>query len=231
MTDTRTTKRALLFSVIAMVLCFTMLLGTTFAWFTDSVTSSTNVIKSGNLDVTMDWLAGTDDPTASNAAWIDASTGAIFDYDLWEPGYVEARHIKISNVGNLALKYRVYIIANGAVSELADVIDVYYVDPSVQLDNRTDLDSAMVKLGTLRDIIDNLGSDASTAAGNLAAGESHTITLALKMQETAGNKYEDISIGTDFSVILMATQENAEIDSFDENYDDIEVPAPETTTP
>ena len=51
MTKRRSTKNALISSVLALVLCFTMLLGTTYAWFTDSVTSATNIIAAGNLDI------------------------------------------------------------------------------------------------------------------------------------------------------------------------------------
>ena len=50
-----TTRRSLSTSIVALVLCFSMLVGTTFAWFTDSVTSSGNVIASGNLKVEMEW--------------------------------------------------------------------------------------------------------------------------------------------------------------------------------
>jgi len=203
---------------MAMLLCFTMLLGTTFAWFTDSVTSGNNIIKSGTLDVEMYWADGTEAP--DSATWTDASTGAIFNYDKWEPGYVEVRHIKIANVGTLALKYQIKIVANGEVSDLADVIDVYYVDPAVQVSDRAQLTDAN-KLGTLTEVLANL---ANTANGELPAGENDTITLALKMQEDAGNEYQNLAIGSDFSVVLMATQDNVEKDAFDENYDDIVIP-------
>ncbi|MBQ9760601.1 MAG: leucine-rich repeat protein, partial [Clostridia bacterium] len=222
MTNKKSTKRALLSAIMSMVLCVAMLAGTTFAWFTDSVTSGNNIIASGNLDVTMEWLDGTAAPTDS-AAWIDASTGAIFDYDNWEPGYAVARHIKIANEGSLALKYRIHIAANGEVSKLADVIDVYYLDPAQQLNDRTALTEEN-KLGTLSALLANLESDASTATGALAKGEKHTVTLVLKMQESAGNEYQNLAIGSTFSIILIATQDNVESDSFDENYDDIEVP-------
>ncbi len=111
MTNTKNTKRALISSVIALLLCFTMLLGTTYAWFTDSVTSANNIIKSGNLKVAMEWANGKEDP--ATATWIDASTGAIFNNDKWEPGYIEARHIKISNKGTLALRWDLAIVPNG----------------------------------------------------------------------------------------------------------------------
>ena len=213
MTNVKSTKRALLTSVMALFLCFAMLLGTTYAWFTDSVVSNNNIIKSGTLDVEMYWAYGTEAP--DSATWTDASTGAIFNYDKWEPGYVEVRHIKIANEGTLALKYQIKIVANGEVSDLADVIDVYYVDPAQQIADRTALTDDN-KLGTLTDVLANL---ANTANGELPAGENDTITLALKMQESAGNEYQNKSIGSDFSVILMATQLTAETDSFDDQYD------------
>ncbi|MBR2479058.1 MAG: SipW-dependent-type signal peptide-containing protein [Clostridia bacterium] len=214
MINTKTTKRALLSSVVALLLCFAMLVGTTFAWFTDSVTSGGNIIKSGTLDVEMYWADGTVDPSA--ATWTDASTGAIFNYDKWEPGYVSVRHIKIENKGTLALKYKVMIVANGEVSDLADVIDVYYVDPAVQVADRAALTDAN-KIGTLTEVLANLNT---TGSGKLAAAENHTVTLALKMQETAGNEYQNKSIGSSFSVVLVATQLSSENDSFGDDYDD-----------
>ena len=207
------TTRALLMSVLSLLLCVSMLIGTTFAWFTDSVTSTGNIIKSGTLDIEMYWADGKEAP--ASATWKDASTGAIFDYDKWEPGYTEVRHIKIANEGTLALKYKVNIVANGEVSNLADVIDVYYFDPAVQVANRTDLTNAN-KLGTLTEVLAKLGE---TGNGELLADASDTITLAFKMQETAGNEYQKKSIGTDFSVQLIATQLTYENDSFDGLYD------------
>lgn len=225
MTNLKTTKRALLSSVIALLVCFTMLLGTTFAWFTDSVTSANNIIQTGTLDVEMYWAKGTEDP--SSADWKDASQGAIFNSELWEPGYVEARHIKIANVGTLALKYKLAIAPNGEVSELADVIDVYFVDPA-QIATRDSL-AALTPVGTLRQMIDD--PDGAAYGSLLAEDESteeiesvKTVTIALKMRENAGNEYQNLSIGTNFSIVLMATQDNVEKDAFDENYDNIEIP-------
>jgi len=201
-------------SVISMMLCCAMLVGTTFAWFTDEVVSTGNIIKSGTLDVTMEWADGKEDPATTT--WTDASTGAIFDYDLWEPGYVQVCHVRIANVGTLALKYQLHIVANGKVSELADVIDVYYADPAVQVADRAAM-SNLTRLGTLTEV---LGAMSTTASGELEAGAAaHVVTLALKMQESAGNEYQDMTIGTDFSVKLVATQLTAEEDSFDDQYD------------
>ena len=209
------TRRTLLLSVLSLLLCMSMLVGTTFAWFTDSVTSANTIITSGNLDVEMYWADGTQAVPTEKSGWTDASQGAIFDYDNWEPGYTQVRHIKIANVGSLALKYKVSILTNGEVSDLADVIDVDYVDPAVQVANRTDLTDAY-KLGTLTQVLAKLGE---TGNGELIAGASDTITIAFKMQETAGNTYMNKSIGTDFAVVLNATQLTSEDDSFDDQYD------------
>ena len=236
MTKNKSTKRALLLSVLSLLLCISMLIGTTYAWFTDTVTSAGNIITAGNLKVEMYWADGDEDPTA--AAWNDASKGAIFNYELWEPGYTQARHIKVANVGNLALKYQMRILANGIVSKLADVIDVYYFEDATQL-TRASLTEAK-KLGTLAEVlknntafeVENGNSLSSKITGELEAGtvnNEDTVTIALKMQESAGNEYQGLSIGTDFSVQLLATQLTSESDTFDKLYDEDADFAPQTT--
>lgn len=202
-------------SIVSLLACVTMLIGTTFAWFTDSVTSANNIIKSGNLDVEMYWAEGSQSVPTNDDEWNDASTGAIFDYSLWEPGFVQVRHIKIANKGTLDLKYKVSILANGEVSDLTDVIDVYYVDPATRVVDRASLTN-LPKVGTLSEVLAKFGE---TGNGKLLAGEADTITLAFKMQESAGNDYQNKSIGTDFSVVLNATQLASEFDSFDNQYD------------
>ena len=214
MTNVRRTRKSLTVSTLALLLCFAMLLGTTFAWFTDSTTSANNIIQSGNLDIEMYWAEGKEDPATTT--WQDASRGAIFNNENWEPGYTEVRHIKIANVGTLSLQYMVTIVANGEVSNLADVIDVYYIDPAVQVASREALADAP-KLGTLTEVLAALGE---TGSGYLASGENDTITIALKMQESAGNEYQDTSLcDGGFSIQLIATQATGESDSFDNNYD------------
>ena len=215
MTTKHTTKRALLSSALSLFLCFVMLMGTTYAWFTDSVTSANNVIQSGNLDVELYWADGAQDVPTTKDGWTDASTTAIFNYDNWEPGFVQVRHIKIANEGSLALKYNVDIIANGEISDLTDVIDVYYVDPAVKIANRAALIDEY-KLGTLTQVLDALGE---TGRGVLEAGQSDTITIAFVMQTTAGNDYMNKEIGSSFSVQVFATQVASESDSFGSDYD------------
>ena len=214
MTNKKTTKRALIASVISLLLCFTMLLGTTYAWFTDSVTSAENIITAGNLDVTLEFADAKADPEATETEWTDASNTPIFTYENWEPGYVEAHHIKITNAGTLDLKYVIHIEIEdgGRIDDVQKVIDIYYVDPAVKVESRADLSEEM-KLGTLEYVLSNPDMN-----GKLLAGESDTITLALKMQESAGNDYRDMQIGP-FTIKLLATQLASEDDSFDNKYD------------
>lgn len=49
------TKKALTASIMSMALCTVLLIGATFAWFTDSVNSGTNKIQAGNLDVAFEY--------------------------------------------------------------------------------------------------------------------------------------------------------------------------------
>ena len=219
MTKTKSTKRALLLSALSLLMCVSMLIGSTFAWFTDSVTSAGNIIKSGTLDVTMEWKDAT--ATGAQQTYKDASEGAIFNYDLWEPGYVEAKNIKISNVGTLAFMYHLNIAATGEVSDLAKVIEVYYAEEALTLANR-DL-SQMKMIGTLDQILSGMPANANGKLypvgnkDNLAS--DITVTIALKMQETAGNEYQGKSIGSEFAIELMATQLSYENDSFGNDYD------------
>ena len=216
---TKTTKRALIVSVLSLFICFTMLLGTTYAWFTDSVTSAGNIIKTGTLDVSLEYSKTAPTTGKDDGKWIDASTGAIFDYSNWEPGYVQVRYVKIENEGSLALKFILNIIPNaetaaGAV-DLADVIEVYMIDGTVETIDRDALttDSAAYK-GTLASL---MAEDDGAAHGELVKGEFEIYTIALKMSESAGNEYQDKSVGGGFTVQLLATQLASENDDLGTN--------------
>ena len=236
MTNVKSTKRALVSSILALFLCFAMLLGTTYAWFTDSVSSDNNIIKTGTLDVIMEYADGGKSP--EGATWNDASKEAIFEHDNWEPGYASAKHIKVSNVGTLALNYQMRIVANGVVSKLADVIDVYYIRTSdkaitrdmlataVEADKVSD-DTNIIKVGTLTEVLGATYNLSKYAVGSLEVGESYVHAIVLKMQETADNEYQNMDLGCTFSVQLIATQKSSEKDSFDDQYDKVDnVPDP-----
>ena len=94
----RTTKNALLMSILSLILCMSMLVSTTFAWFTDEAHVNGNLIQTGNLDIALEKY--------ENGEWVDATTGAIFDYSNWEPGYTQVVHLRVRNLGTLALKWQ-----------------------------------------------------------------------------------------------------------------------------
>ena len=226
MTKMKSLRKALITSAVSMVLCSSMFVGTTYAWFTDSVTSNGNVIQTGTLNVAMYWAEG-DEAVPTTEGWTDASEGAIFNNTKWEPGYAEAKHVKVVNEGTLALKYKLMITPNGEVSKLADVIDVYFLKEAKQV-TREALASA-TPVGTLAEMIADpdgaaygylLPEGATATEGTLEVVGSQTVTIALKMRENAGNEYQGLSIGSDFTIQLLATQYNYESDSFGSEYDE-----------
>ncbi len=222
MTKKKSTKRALISSLLILAMCFTMLAGTTFAWFTDSVTSGSNIIKSGKLDIDLLVKGGNIDTATYGTDYVslDANPGlAIFDYDLWEPGYTVVAYAKVVNNGNLALKYTMKIAATGTASKLADVIDVYYAPSEVAVADRNLANNAnLVKLGTLTEVLAG-GANVTINDYLLAGDPADFATIALQMQTTAGNEYQELSIGSGFTLQILATQYTYEPDSFDETYD------------
>ena len=140
MTNTKTTKRALLMSVMALFLCVTMLMGTTYAWFTDSVTSANNKIVAGNLDVQLWMHNGTEyvDISDSTQPLFGADDDSLAVNDptdtVWEPGKTQVVYLSIRNGGNLALKYKVAINVKNSTNNLHEVMQ-YAITPDAQPDN------------------------------------------------------------------------------------------------
>ena len=225
MTQTKTSKRALLTSALSLLLCCTMLIGTTWAWFTDSVTSAGNKIQSGTLQVDLLVKGGNTDYTKYTSVKTDNKP--IFNYDLWEPGYTLVTNAKVVNNGTLALKYTLkFVSADDIASQkLAEVIDVYYSPSEVTVASRDDI-ASLNYLGTLKDVFtqgeavvmnDNLEPKGKENCEDFA-------TIVLKMKEEAGNEYQNQTISA-FDIQLLATQWTYENDTFDNLYDDGLTPA------
>ena len=221
----KNTRRSLLNSITALVLCMSMLVGTTFAWFTDVVTSSDNIIQTGKLDIGMEWSENNRDWHSTEGA----NAKPIFENDKWEPGHTEVRYIKVTNDGSLAFKYQMFLEPEGSVGKLAEVIDVSYDIVSGNDDFKApslfNKKGSLTKIGTLKDLISARGAIASgvilpegASEEGFYAGEI-VVCISLHMQEKAGNEYKNSSIGTTFDITLYATQYNFESDSFDDSYD------------
>ena len=191
MTNRKSTKRALLGSVMAMVLCLAMLVGATFAWFTDTASTGVNKIQAGNLDVVLEmqnadgkWVSA-EGKTLDFVKAADAKGEAI----LWEPGCTyELPALRIRNNGNLALKYKVAITGINGSAKLNTVIEW------------------------------TIGDVAMGAEQHLAAGESNAFTIKGHMWESAGNEYMNESIDG-IAITVVATQDTVESDSFNNTYD------------
>ncbi len=219
MTKTKSTKRALLLSILSLVMCVSMLIGSTFAWFTDSVTSEGNKIQAGTLKIDLELL-----DKEGNWNSIKESKTPIFNYDKWEPGYTDVKILKVENEGTLALKWYAKFTSQNSLSDLANVIDVY-VKPSTNefgyATDRTDL-SSWTNVGTVADFVNTISTTTNgtllpkDADGN---GGVAYLGIALKMQETAGNEYQGMDLGGSFDIQIFATQYTHEFDSFDNQYD------------
>ena len=187
MTKQKTTKRALLTSALALLVCVSMLIGSTFAWFTDSVTSGSNKIVAGTLDID---LYKINDPlgmvmgTAGAVEEITDSSAPIFDEDiLWEPAYEAVANLELVNNGNLALKWQAIIRPTAGIGELAEVIDVYVsADELVNTGNGREhyQQGKLTKVGTLADVM--IGK--ALLSGTMEKqGNVEFFSIVLKMQD------------------------------------------------
>jgi len=226
MTKTRSTKSALISSVIALLLCFAMLLGSTFAWFTDSVTSANNIIKSGNLDIELDYWDG------ENSEWKTVEgTNSLFTNNLWEPGHTEVVYLKLSNLGSLALKYQLAISVlsetegtnmAGDPFNLSDYIQMGVVE-GVNGETNAYADRA-VAVEAVKDASGIIGAGYAKQGNMLADAAELYMAVVVYMPETVGNE-ANAKTGTpaptiNLGVQVLATQMTAESDGFDNQYDE-----------
>ncbi len=209
MNNRKATKRALLTSVMALVMCVVMLLGTTFAWFTDTATANVNKIEAGNLDIQLFYANNAD---GVNAGWTELTnnsttvlkflqsngTTATQQDFYWEPGGTYSLPaLKVVNNGNLNLKYKIEITGIKGSAKLNDVIDW-----TMKLDGA---DFA-------------IGSEHVLNAATAGTESANILTISGHMRETAGNTYMNEKI-EGITITLKATQATGEYDSTTNDYD------------
>ena len=201
MNNKKTTKRALLSSVMAIVLCLAMLIGTTFAWFTDSASTAVNKIQAGNLEIELQMKD-------NNGNWVNAEGKTLpFLVEgkipakgtqiLWEPGctyYVP--EVRVVNKGNLAVKFEYVNGLLGVTGKLAEVLEPVFKTP-----------------------VDANGEEVNIEPEILKPGEaSPAWSFGYHMLETAGNEYQNAT-ATGMCLTVVATQATYENDSFNNQYD------------
>ena len=206
-------KSALLLSFTSLLLCFAMLAGSTFAWFTDTATTGVNQIKSGTLDVGLEMAIAWDNegnPTDWDNAegqtleFVKAAGAAENEAVLWEPGCTyKLPELRVVNKGNLALKYKVEITGIKGDAKLNEVIAWTIVGVE----------------GTNSNAI--FGEDGNPTGEYflLPAGETTApLTIEGHMDQNAGNEYQNLTIDG-IGITVLATQYTYEKDSISDQYD------------
>ena len=238
MESSKSTKRALLTSALALLLCVTMLVGATFAWFTDTASTGVNKIQAGNLDIKVEYRITADGnwQLLDNATDLFGAAGTLF-----EPGHTRVVELRITNAGNLALKYK---IGMNVVSEtagtnkagnpykLSDYLKV--ATTSIQQYNPTDQISSLMErlifqkgdfgMWTARDFANfELKTDSNGNVHALQPGAAQILGIKVYMPETVGNEANAISTekaaSINFGLNVVATQYTVESDSYGTQYD------------
>ena len=233
------TKKALLLSLLVLMVCFGMFLGTTYAWFTDSVSSAGNIIQTGNLDVKLQYKSD----WSNEWKEVDETTKVFNENALYEPGYTEVVFFRVSNVGSLDLKYNFLVKileeqkstnVNGEEFKISDYlqIGVYKLDEYSSGFNYADIlmpimfgsrESALSNVGELGKLSEKAGVLYSDCPVVVGENTSQVIVLVLTLPESVGNEVnsaKDAAVAqVKLGVTLLATQMNGEQDSFGSDYD------------
>ena len=213
------TKKSLLMSALSLLLCFSMLIGSTYAWFTDSVVSGSNKIVAGNLDIELEYYNGTEWKTVNGAT-------NLFDETLWEPGHTDVVYLRLRNIGSLALKYE---LAINIVSEtpginmageeflLSDYIYMGVVEG--QNPSFASRSAAQAAVSATAGLI----SEGYAADGEMTKGANDLyMAVVVYMPSSVDNDANyrgDTAPSIDLGINLVATQLMNEEDSFGNDYD------------
>ncbi len=241
MTNSKSTKRALLTSALALLMCVAMLIGATFAWFTDTASTEVNKIQAGNLDLEVQYR------TTANGEWktLDNATDLFgAEGTLFEPGHTRVVELKIKNAGNLALKYKIgmNIISetagtnkDGKPYKLSNYLKVA-TSPIQQYDPNAGPGTVSYAMEQLifvkgnvlawehRDFANfELEYTSSGSVHELNPGDAGILGIKVYMPETVGNEANAISAekaaSINFGLNVVATQYTVESDSFGTQYD------------
>ena len=171
-------KQKAVMTILAMLLCLSLGIGLTYAFFTDVVKNKGNNIMSGEIDVDLELLheSGNWYPV-SDAIFQEGQDNeddedydddedyeddedddyyddeeenyvGIFNYDNWEPGFTEVKLLRVANKGDFALEWRLRIIIHCKVTALANAIDVYVKMGDEQFDSIQKTDFTAIEYGS-----------------------------------------------------------------------------------
>lgn len=229
----KSSSRRLLFSMVTMIVCIAMLVGSTFAWFTDTSKSANNVIKPGRLDLDVEY-------TLDGENWHDLDGAEnLFGDGLFEPGYTRVVAFKIRNNGSLAFKYKISldiisetigINVAGEEFALSDYL-VVSTAPAQEWTDGNQIGKIYLGLAFDADLHNSIGwtdshlKDTDFGANDvvLAPGQEVVSMLRVYMPTDVGNvansKDDNSTPELTLGVTVRATQASVEEDSYDNKYD------------
>ena len=226
MTSSKSTKRALISSALALLMCVAMLIGTTFAWFTDTASTAVNKIQAGNLDVQLEY-------SKDLTEWkkVTDTTKVFEDSTLWEPGRTEVVYLRVTNAGTLALKYTlgIYNLYNSTGKNVLG--NKYSLSDYVKL-GVAEVDAAYADraaaISAVQDSAKTLNSigDTGVVGADLATNTTKVYAMVLYMPTEVGNEANPKNndpywaAKVSFGISVSATQAMSESDSFDNTYDE-----------
>lgn len=202
--------RGLALSMIALVVCVVMFIGTTLAWFTSEVHNTGNRIEAGTM--TMNLLKY----NADVAAYENIGEDKLFE-GLWEPGMTKVAFLAVENAGSLAFNYNIVLNITEGDKPLSAVLDYAIISP---------MDKDTFTAATWDDVLayDNvetgdvpLGKIVAAPNGALENEETDYFVLAIHMDNNAGDEYQGGWINIDLEVV--AKQMPVEDDYFGNQYD------------
>ncbi|MBO4933689.1 MAG: hypothetical protein J5441_00760 [Clostridia bacterium] len=228
----KSAKRAFISSVLSVILCFTMLVGTTFAWYNDSVTSDRNKIVAGSLEMVLEHYVPATETEEAKWETVSGTTKVFADSLTFEPGAAQVAYVRVKNAGDLAFKYSLAIavdektIGKNKAGEDLDLTN-YLKFGAVQMANDTFAPYPTTDAGR---------ATAIAAAGTNNISSSDFVTAAVLQKETTSDVYALIiympsSLGNEvnpdpehkpditFGLNALATQATIENDSFSDQYD------------
>ena len=226
MTSSKSTKRALISSTLALLMCVAMLIGTTFAWFTDTASTAVNKIQAGNLDVQLEY-------SKDLTKWkkVTDTTKVFEDSTVWEPGRTEVVYLRVTNAGTLALKYTlgIYNLYNSTGKNVLG--NKYSLSDYVKL-GVAEVDAAYADraaaISAVQDSAKTLNSigDTGVVGADLATNTTKVYAMVLYMPTEVGNEANPKNndpywaAKVSFGISVSATQAMSESDSFDNTYDE-----------
>ena len=247
MTNSKSTKRALISSALAILMCAAMLIGTTFAWFTDTASTGVNKIQAGNLDIEVEYAKEAMDSEGNLTGEITEfktikDSTEVFDGNaLWEPGRREYVIFRISNKGSLALKYKFNLTVVKQKAGINKAGEEYFLadylcaSAKASEEKNFDYGSGLSSAGMFMTLWNDLSAAGTTPTleekplssavfeGTLKAGEKQAAAMVVWMPTTVGNEANAISSDkaatVDFGITVVATQDTVENDSFGNTYD------------